>query len=417
MSDYDAVYTTEGLINGDPGRVLRNRANQVLDCLNNTGPAIKAGTTRREQLLMCGWEPKTPVEWAVDWAMSGEDSNGEPASILGAGGPDPTYVWWGPNDRFVTDQNPRGFAHLIDAMVRSTVPPGDVRIQFGAFVTHIEYSCSGVTVTTKDGRMFKAKQVISTLPVGVLQQKHASLFSPPVPPKFVEALLDDGLMMDNLTHVVAQFPYVWWDDRLAKWLSANKALEGAADNATTSTAKSDPSVVHPSWREQLGVGLEAESGEFCVWHNLNHESLLPGSNTLLSFLGDPQSSLYEGMSDAAVTDILMKRLRSQHPDRTIPEPTAFFMSRHGYDPLSYGAYSGYRANWKDKYMDILRTPLVAEGCPGGTSGPRVRWAGEGVCDNFNGYTHGGLYSGRDVAANLLYDMGKGPKPSITFCDA
>ena len=399
------------MINGDPKGHIRERANTALDCLNITGPNV-GKINRREQLKMCGWDPTTPEEWAVDWAMSGEDSNGERASTLGPDGPDPTYVWWGPNDHFVIDQNPRGFAHLVDAMVKDTVPKGDPRIQFGTHVTHIEYSCSGVVVTTKDGRTFKAKQVISTLPVGVLQRQYATLFSPPVPPKFEEALMHDGLLMDNLTHVAVQFPHVWWDNRLAKWLSANKALgTGSKENRSSS--------VKPSRREHLvGVWDEDASGEFGLWHNLNHATLLPGSNTLLSFLGDPQSSLYEGMSDAAVTDILMKRLRSQHPDRTLPEPTAFFISRHGYDPLSYGAYSGYRPGWKDAYMKILQTPLAAEGCSGagGASEPRVRWAGEGVCGNFNGYTHGAMYSGKEVAAKLLYDAGLGPQPKQQLCD-
>lgn len=96
MTDYDAVYTTEGLINGDPGRHIREKANRALDCLNATGPHTPGTENRREQLIMCGWEPSTAEEWAVDWAMSGEDSNGERAVDQSVDGPDPTYVWWGP---------------------------------------------------------------------------------------------------------------------------------------------------------------------------------------------------------------------------------------------------------------------------------------------------------------------------------
>ena len=69
-----------------------------------------------------------------------------------------------------------------------------------------------------------------------------------------------------------------------------------------------------------------------------------------SFLGDPQSSHYEGMPDAPVQAALMARLREQHPNRTIPEPSAFFISRHGYDkntcaqPLCHIAYP--RKPWR-----------------------------------------------------------------------
>jgi polyamine oxidase len=412
MSDYDAVYTQEGEINGDPQGRIRERANRALDCLNATGSDTPADMNRRQALINCGWEPKTPEEWAVDWAMSGEDSNGERAIDQAVGGgADPTYVWWGPNDKFVIDQNPRGFAHLLDTLVKDTVPLGDSRVVFDAHVTNIEYSCSGVIVTTQDGQTFKAKQVISTIPVGVLQRHYKTLFTPPVPLKYKQALMDDGLMMGNLTHVVIQFPYVWWDDRLAKWLSANKVLN---DTHTTGKSNSD-AASRPSWRERLDTDGEGVSGEFALWHNLNHHSMIPGSNTLLSFLGDPQSTLYEGMTDTKVTEFLMKRLRSQHPDRTVPEPSDFFISRHGYDPLTYGAYSEYRPGWKDSYMELLQTPLEATSCPGGKSEIRVRFAGEGVCSNMNGFTHGAMYSGKTVAGQLLHAEGKGPEP-LDICN-
>ena len=125
--------------------------------------------------------------------------------------------------------------------------------------------------------------------------------------------------MANLTHVLFQFPDVWWDDSLPRWVSSNRGA-----NDTTS------------------------SGEFCEWQNLNHKSYgsLAGSQILLSFLGDPQSTYYEGLPDEEVQAAAMKRLRDQHPTIDIPDPIAFFMSRHGYDERSYGAYSGYEPGFK-----------------------------------------------------------------------
>ena len=38
-----------------------------------------------------------------------------------------------------------------------------------------------------------------------------------------------------------------------------------------------------------GSSEQAAPGEFSLWHNLNHAHLLPGSKTLLTFLGDPQA--------------------------------------------------------------------------------------------------------------------------------
>ena len=41
---------------------------------------------------------------------------------------------------------------------------------------------------------------------------------------------------------------------------------------------------------------------------------------------------------------------------------------------------------------------------------RVRLAGEAMCDNLSGYTHGALQSGREAAAAYLFEAGKGPHP-------
>ena len=74
--------------------------------------------------------------------------------------------------------------------------------------------------------------MISTLPLGVLQRHHREIFSPPMPKKQVEALESDGFKMGNLTHVVVQFPTVFWEDGLAKWLHANDPDGVAASGCT-----------------------------------------------------------------------------------------------------------------------------------------------------------------------------------------
>jgi len=184
------------------------------------------------------------------------------------------------------------------------------------------------------------------------------------------------------------FPLARWDDSLFKWLQSNPHSNSSGGGAD-------------------GGGPDA-AGEFSLWHNLNHQSLLPGSQTLLTFLGEPQSSRYEAMPDAAVRSALMRQLRRQHPAiaHSIPEPTAFFISRHGYDPLSRGAYSISLTGWDDELHAQMARPLTA--CGGEV---RVRLAGEAMCDNLNGYTHGALQSGREAAAQFLFRHGLGPDPA------
>jgi len=397
MSGYNAVYKSNGDINGDPNGSIRIRANHALDCLNSSwARKVNKSVELRHGLSECGWNPHTEEEYAVDWALSGPDCDGEPArkESLSSFDPDASYQWWGPDDMFVTEQNPRGFARLVDEMVKDTVPDGDPRVLFNTEVTKMKYDCNGTSVMTQDGRVFQANEVISTLPLGVLQRKKQQLFDPPLPKKQADLLSpESGFVMGNLTHVAIQFPTVWWNDTLAKWLSANKG-------------SNESSAGGPD-----GAGVNA-AGEFCLWHNLNNQKFLPGSHTLLTFLGDPQSSVYEAMTDLQVQTAVVKRLREQHPNVAIPAPSDFFISRHGYDPNSYGAYSVSFAGWNDDLHGDL-AKAIRDTC----DNVRIRLAGEAMCDNLNGYTHGALLSGKEHAENYLHHHKKiiGPKP-LSLCN-
>jgi hypothetical protein len=185
---------------------------------------------------------------------------------------------------------------------------------------------------------------------------------------------------------VIQFSTVWWDDTLVKWLASNKG--------SNTSAAGGPD----------GAGAGA-AGEFAVWHNLNHPAIIPGSKTLLTFLGDPQSSIFEALPNATVQAVVLKRLREQHPRVRIPEPTAFFISRHGYDAKSYGAYSISFAGWNDEHHKTLAQPILA------CNRTLIQLAGEAMCDDLNGYTHGAFQSGRESAARFLHHQGKGPDPA------
>jgi len=372
MSNYFAVLDENGQ-NADPTGTLRRKANAALACLNKAGPKANNKESVREGLHRCGWNPETDAEWAMDWALASDESGVLPGkSALSGFAPDPTYEWWGPDDWFVVDQHPRGYARLLDAMVRDTIQPtGDPRLKLNAHVTKIDWGCEGVTVSTKDGRSFKGKHLISTVSLGVVRKHHQELFSPPLPKRQADALMNNHMPMANLTHVLIQFPSVWWDDSLPAWVAANE-------------------------------GGKAEKGLFTAWHNLNYESMVPGSNTLLTFLGEPEASEFGTFDQRDLLLAVMKRLRSQHPNMTIPDGVAAWLKNWGNDPLTYGAYAYAEphVSWKG----LWKMPLKA------CKKTVVQFAGEATCDDLDGYTHGALQSGKEAAARYMYEVGKGPNP-------
>jgi len=262
----------------------------------------------------------------VDWALAADESGVRaPYGALSGFLPDSTYDWWGPDDLFVVDQNPRGFAHLIDAMVRDTVPPGDSRVVLNAHVANINWGSHGVIVSTKDGRTFRGKQAISTVSLGVLRKHHHHLFTPSLPSTQANDLMNNHWFMANLTHVLIQFPSVWWDNSLPAWISTNH-------------------------------GGESQQGNFTVWHNLNVEGMMLGSNTLLSFLGEPEATKYGLLTEPEIIKLVTERLRLQNPRKSIPDGVAAWLKNWGNDPLFYGAYAdmGPGVNWSTKWKHPLK---------------------------------------------------------------
>jgi len=371
MTNYYKVYDEFG-VDTDVSGDLRRHANEVIDCINQTAPKANNKETLRQGLKACGWNPSTNAEWAMDWALADDDSGVTAhGSALAGFLPDPSYDWWGPDDWFVVEQHPRGFARLIDVMVQDSVPPADARVVLNTKVSNIEWSAHGVTISTTDGRTFKAKHAISTMSLGVIQKHHEELFEPNLPKKQQKSLATNHILMANLTHVLIQFPSVWWDNSIPAWISANE-------------------------------GGKSNRGLFTAWHNMNMDGFIPGSNTLLTFLGEPEASIYGAMTEAELLPILVERLRAQNPSLTIPEATAAWTKNWGNDPLHYGAYAysepgvSWKTTWKKPLKDNKKTI--------------VQFAGEATCDNLDGYTHGALQSGKEAAAIYLHEYKNGPNP-------
>jgi len=370
QSNFWAVYDSNGKPADLDGRI-RRQSNAAYICINRTSTHIEKDINMRDALIKCGWEPKTEVEWVIDWGFTA-DIPGISATkqSLQMGVPDKTYDWYGDDDWFVLDQNPRGFSHLMDTMTADTVPTNDPRLVFNTIVTQIDYTSIPIKVTSKDGRVFNAKHVISTLPLGVMQRNHKTLFVPSLPADQVEALTSKGAHMSHLTKVYLQFKEPFWDPKIPRWLAA------------------DP-----------------ELGLFAEWHNMNHPLHVPGSNTLFIWMGEPQSTKFEKGTDAEVIAAVMKNLQQRYPEKKLVDPVAFYMTRHSLDPFRYGSYSAYEMGWTDQYWDVMKRPLKAFG------DIRVYFGGEHTCKTLTPFTHGALKRGHELAAEYL------GQHYIKMCDA
>ncbi|KAI5636668.1 flavin containing amine oxidoreductase domain-containing protein [Phthorimaea operculella] len=65
-----------------------------------------------------------------------------------------------------------------------------------------------VKVTTKDGTVYEANNVIVTISLGVLKDKYKTLFSPVLPQKKVTAI--EKIQMGKIGKIIFSFPTAWW---------------------------------------------------------------------------------------------------------------------------------------------------------------------------------------------------------------
>ena len=83
---------------------------------------------------------------------------------------------------------PGGMVSVIAALERRLLASGRGEVRLGEEVRRLDWAEDGVTVTSTSG-VTSAGHVIVTVPIGVLQNNHTSLFSPPLPQEKVTTKL------------------------------------------------------------------------------------------------------------------------------------------------------------------------------------------------------------------------------------
>ena len=189
------------------------------------------------------------------------------------------------------------------------------------------------------------------------------------------------------TQLISMFPRVRRNTSQLRWIQANDADDG---------------------------------GELPSVRNLDHPSVLPGSQTLVFEMTDPHAARWEAMSDADARAELLRLLhRRFSEDGRVAEPAAFHMTRWGRSPLTRGAWSAWDMEMSASHIHTLRRPLdaaQADGLEAGACAPRVWLSGEGTCLNFMGFVHGALEAGTRDARHVLHALRRAGPPGTSGCE-
>ncbi|MBV1777253.1 FAD-dependent oxidoreductase [Burkholderiaceae bacterium DAT-1] len=238
-----------------------------------------------------------------------------------------------------------GYQVLIDYLAKGL----DIRL--GHEVRAIAYSANaGVTVSTGRGD-FTARQVVITLPLGVLQSGSVH-FSPALPS--IKQTAIDKLGMGVLNKCYLRFPTVFWD--------------GDAD-----------------WIEH--TPKSGQYGRWAEWVSFVRPS---GQPILLGFNAAAFGKQIEAWSDKEIVDSAMAALRTMYGNN-IPNPTDWSITRWNADPYSRGSYSCNVLGSTPQ----MRTDLASN------VGGRLFFAGEATEKQYFQTVHGAYQSGLRAASEIL----------------
>ncbi|KAF3903888.1 hypothetical protein ABW20_dc0108064 [Dactylellina cionopaga] len=326
-----------------------------------------ADTDMKSALRRVGWIGENPSEWAAEY-LEFDWEQAEPPVYSSFYHFVQSYVSnfedvGNSDNNFAVD--PRGFKRIVSGQAKE-VRDFDKKVKYNHTVKTIEYSGSGVKITTTEGVVIQAEYALCTFSAGVLQHNDVK-FIPPFPDWKASAI--SQMHMATYTKIFARFPSIFW-------------------NSTQFTVYTDP----------------IERGYYSVWQNIDVKGFLPGSKIFFATLTSDQAYRAEHQTDEQVKADFMRVLRSMY-GRNIPNPTHFVVPRWTRNPLFRGTYSNWGAGVTVEQFDNVRAPLGSKNDnisstkqPGG--GDRLWFAGEHTSRKYFGFLQGAYYSGLAAAHHI-----------------
>ncbi|XP_031773842.1 spermine oxidase isoform X1 [Apis florea] len=127
--------------------------------------------------------------------------------------------YWACDGDLVLNWKDRGYKTLFDLLsqkISTTKNNFSIieKIEFNKNVDNINYiSNDNIVVKTTDNSKYMASHVIFTASLGVLKEKHMTMFTPLLPERKQNAI--KGLNIGTVNKVFLEFPHRWWQEECA----------------------------------------------------------------------------------------------------------------------------------------------------------------------------------------------------------
>lgn len=204
---------------------------------------------------------------------------------------------------------PSGYIQLVNKLAQ------DIPIKLNQIVKKIDYTNPIIEIETQN-HTYYARSVIITVPVSILNAKKIA-FNPQLPTDKIQAC--SQIKMGTYDKVFLLFNKVFWD------------------------------------KEKEWIGLIQSNSKLPVFDIMNYYkfSKLP---ILLVFNAGKQAELFENISDKQIIKNIMKELRIIY-GKSIPEPSAYVITRWNKDPYSLGSYSHLPTGVSSDNYKIIAKPI------------------------------------------------------------
>ncbi|XP_043470346.1 lysine-specific histone demethylase 1A-like [Leptopilina heterotoma] len=279
---------------------------------------------------------------------------------------------------FFVNWKTNGYKTILDILMKRFPKPEEelpvmANTVLNAEVESIDYSDPNgkVTVKTTNGDTHTADHVIVTCSVGVLKDKHKSMFKPALPEDKQKAI--EGTGFGNVAKVYLSYDAPWWKEDMNDgygFLWLDKDLE--------ELEKDDDK----KWIKGL-------AGIFAVEHKPN---LLEGWVS-----GEKNTEDMEKLSDDQVKSQVVEIIkRFFGKTNTVTDPTGMKRTKWRTNKHVMGAYS-YRSSKSDQ--DVVNPTKLAE--PVGGEKPVILFAGEATSPHHYASVHGAIETGWREADRIM----------------
>lgn len=298
-----------------------------------------------------------------------------------------------------------GYIAIINEVAKDLIKAG--AIHMGTEVELIDWRSSPIAVKTTSGEVYTAKNVVCTLPLGVLKHKQhgfeaatqGSLFQPTLPQEKTQAIA--ALGFGTLDKIFMVYESSWWTRE--PYLSIIKRGISKSPFAKDKTSgEKDENVVQPDsfagFTDEL-PGLQIhEDGSVTTGPrllsltNLNSLSGFPVLCAFVSCANAVRMERYFEGDAAGYVHRALTRWFGHEP----PKTKAVHVTKWAYDPYSYGSYSHMITGLSDtRHRETFQVPVKNK------DGAMLRFAGEHTSRNHFATVHGALLSGWREADSIL----------------